>query len=135
MIHYEPARIAVIDHGRKIAEGTSRELKRATGSGFLHLTIGDPKQLDAAARLLETHCGGTVQRSVEGARLSIIAKTARDANEALAAVIAAGLEVADFSMGSPSLDEVFFALTGGTTQVGHGSGDGEEHSSAAGDGQ
>ena len=35
------ARIAVIDHGRKIAEGTSRELKAATGSGFLHVALAD----------------------------------------------------------------------------------------------
>ena len=36
------ARIAVIDHGKKIAEGTSRELKVATGSGFLHVALADP---------------------------------------------------------------------------------------------
>jgi ABC-2 type transport system ATP-binding protein len=129
------ARIAVIDHGRKIAEGTSRELKRATGSGFLHVTIGDPAQLDAAARLLGTHCAGTVQRSVEGAQLSIVVKTARDANEALAALIGAGIEVADFSLGSPSLDEVFFTLTGETSQAGSGSSGGQEQGRAAGDKQ
>ncbi len=111
------ARIAVIDHGRKIAEGTSRELKRATGSGFLHVTPADPARLDEAARLLETRCGGTAQRSLEGARLSIAAKTAHDANEALGALIATGIELADFSMGSPSLDEVFFALTGGPSRA------------------
>ena len=44
------ARIAVIDHGRKIAEGTSRELKAATGSGFLHVALADPARLDEAAR-------------------------------------------------------------------------------------
>ena len=48
------ARIAVIDHGKKIAEGTSRELKAATGSGFLHVALADPARLDEAARLLET---------------------------------------------------------------------------------
>ncbi|HEU4530038.1 MAG TPA: hypothetical protein VFR59_02600 [Steroidobacteraceae bacterium] len=42
-----------------------------------------------------------------------MAKSARDANEALGALIATGIELTDFSMGSPSLDEVFFALTGG----------------------
>ena len=36
-------RIAVIDHGRKIAEGTSRELKAAIGSGYLHVTVADPR--------------------------------------------------------------------------------------------
>ena len=53
------ARIAVIDHGKKIAEGTSRELKAATGSGFLHVALADPARLDEAARLLEAHLGGT----------------------------------------------------------------------------
>jgi ABC-2 type transport system ATP-binding protein len=107
------ARIAVIDRGKKIAEGTSRELKAATGSGFLHVALADPARLDDAERLLALRLGGSVQRSGEGARLSVMAGTAQAANEALAALIAAGIELADFSMGSPSLEEVFFALTGG----------------------
>src|SRR5688500_18863714 len=107
------ARIAVIDHGKKIAEGTSRELKVATGSGFLHVALMDPARLDEAAAILEARLGATVQRSVEGAMLSVVARTSRDANEALGTLLAANIELADFSMGSPSLDEVFFALTGG----------------------
>jgi ABC-2 type transport system ATP-binding protein len=107
------ARIAVIDHGRKIAEGTSRELKAATGSGFLHVAIADARRLDEAARLLEKRLGASVQRGTEGARLAVVAGSARDANEALAALLDAGIELADFSMGSPSLDEVFFSLTSG----------------------
>jgi ABC-2 type transport system ATP-binding protein len=57
--------------------------------------------------------GAVVQRSPEGARLSVMAGSPQAANEALAALIAAGIELSDFSMASPSLDEVFFALTGG----------------------
>ena len=106
------ARIAVIDHGRKIAEGTSRELKAATGTGFLHVSLADPARLDDASALLEARLGHPVQRSTEGATLSVMAGTARAANEALAALVASGIELADFSMGQPSLDEVFFALTG-----------------------
>jgi ABC-2 type transport system ATP-binding protein len=107
------ARIVVIDHGRKIAEGTSRELKAATGSGFLHIALADPNQIDHAERLLAEKLDGTVQRGVEGGRLSVMAGSAQAASEALAELIEAGIEPADFSMGSPSLDEVFFALTGG----------------------
>jgi ABC-2 type transport system ATP-binding protein len=106
------ARIAVIDHGRKIAEGTSRELKAATGSGFLHVALADPARADEAAALLERRLGKTVQRSTEGAELSVLGSTAAAANEALAELIAGGIELSDFSMGQPSLDEVFFALTG-----------------------
>ena len=107
------ARIAVIDHGRKIAEGTPRELKVATGSGFLHVAVADPARLEEAASLLERHLGAIAQRNVEGATLAIVARTPRDANAALGALIDAGIELADFSMGSPSLDEVFFSLTSG----------------------
>ncbi len=110
-------RIVVIDHGRKIAEGTSRELKTATGSGFLHVVIADPARLDDAARLLEQTLGHSLKRNAEGAELSITAATPQAANAALGALIAAGIELASFSMGSPSLDEVFFALTGGSADA------------------
>jgi len=107
-------RIAVIDHGRKIAEGTSHELKAATGSGFLHVSLADRGQLDAAAKLLSAHLGGVVHRSPEGAELSVLAGDAGAANAALGVLIAEGFVLADFRMGAPSLDEVFFALTGQT---------------------
>ena len=106
------SRIAVIDHGRKIAEGTSRELKAATGSGFLHVALADQARLDAASAMLERRLGHPVQRSAEGAELSVMAGTARAANEAIAELAAAGIELSDFSMGQPSMEEVFFALTG-----------------------
>jgi ABC-2 type transport system ATP-binding protein len=106
------ARIAVIDHGRKIAEGTSRELKAQTGSGFLHVALADRERLDEAARLLEARLASPVQSSVEGAQLSVKAGSAEIASQAIAALIEAGIEPSDFSMGQPSLDEVFFALTG-----------------------
>ena len=98
------ARIAVIDKGRKVAEGTSRELKQATGSGFLHVVLADPRQIEKAAQLLEGHLAGSVKRSSEGAELSTMARTPKAANEALAALIAADIELANFSMGSPSLE-------------------------------
>lgn len=105
-------RIAVIDHGRKIAEGTSRELKAATGSGVLHVSLADSGQIEAAADLLSAHLGSVVQRSPEGAELSVLAGDAAAANAAVTALITEGFALTDFRMGAPSLDEVFFALTG-----------------------
>jgi ABC-2 type transport system ATP-binding protein len=112
------ARIAVIHKGKKIAEGTSRELKAATGSGYLHIALADPAQLDEAAVLLESQLGGSIHRSPEGAQLSIMAGTPEVANQAIAALIGARIELADFSLGSPSLEEVFFALTSGSGRPG-----------------
>ncbi len=106
-------RIVVIDHGRKIAEGTSRELKAAIGSGVLHVALADPGRLDDATRLLQQRLGGTVRLSAEGAELSIVAGSPAAANGALEVLIANGIELADFALGNPSLDEVFFALTQG----------------------
>jgi ABC-2 type transport system ATP-binding protein len=105
------ARIAVIDHGRKIAEGTSRELKAATGTGVLHVALADPARLRDAAAILEDRLGHAVQLGTEGAELSVTAGTAEAASRAVAALLAAGIEPSDFSLGQPSLDEVFFALT------------------------
>jgi ABC-2 type transport system ATP-binding protein len=106
------ARIAVIDHGRKIAEGTSRELKAATGSGYLQVTLADSSRLDEAAGILERLLQHAVKRDAEVAMLSTLAGSAQTANEALAALVAAGIGLSDFAMGQPSLEEVFFALTG-----------------------
>ena len=103
--------IAVIDHGKKIAEGTSRELKAQTGSGFLHVTVANAVQVDAAASVLEATLGHRAQRSAEGGVLSIKADSAEAASAAVQALAAAGIAIEGFSMAAPSLDEVFFALT------------------------
>jgi ABC-2 type transport system ATP-binding protein len=105
------ARIAVIDKGKKIAEGTSRELKAATGSGYLHIALADPAQVNAAATLLESRLALGVHRSPEGAGLSVRIGSPHVANEAISTLIEEQIELAGFSMGAPSLEEVFFALT------------------------
>jgi ABC-2 type transport system ATP-binding protein len=86
-------------------------LKAAVGAKSLHVAVADPARLDEAAGLLERHLGHAVRRS-EGGVLSIVAETPKAASDVLAALIAANIELADFSIGSPSLDEVFFAMTG-----------------------
>ena len=110
------ARIAVIDHGKKIAEGTSRELKAMTGSGYLHVTLADPARVDEAARLLERQLSGGAHCNIEGATLSIKTNSPEQANMALTVLTAVGIPIDGFSMAAPSLDEVFFALTGHTAE-------------------
>ncbi len=105
-------RIAVIDHGRKIAEGTSRELKAGTGSGVLCVTPADLARIGEARLILATCLGASVHTSAEGASLSVVAGTDTAALDAVAALQAAGITLTDFAMGQPSLDEVFFSLTG-----------------------
>jgi ABC-2 type transport system ATP-binding protein len=113
-------RIAVIDRGHKIAEGTSRELKATIGSGFLHVALARPERLEEAAQLLEGRLGGSAQRSAEDGSLSIVARSSSEAHQALGLLLSRGIELDHFSMGSPSLDEVFFALTGNARAAGNG---------------
>jgi ABC-2 type transport system ATP-binding protein len=105
-------RLAVIDHGRLIAEGTSRELKASVGGSALHVRIRSADRLAEAGALLTRVLGPGVQNGTEPHTLS--AQTSHDdlVAEALAELAGAGIGIAEFSLGQPSLDEVFFALTG-----------------------
>ena len=105
-------RMAVVDHGRVIAEGTSRELKQSVGSGALHVRLASADQRERAQALVSRVLGdGLVPGS------DPMSVTARLTNPAQAAAVLTALtqdsvEVAEFSVGNPTLDEVFFALTG-----------------------
>ncbi len=103
--------IAVIDHGRVIAEGTPGQLKASVGSGALRVRLLDPEQRPQAERVL----GGeldNVHLEPDPAGLSAGCAEPERAAEAVATLARAGIGIADFSVGQPSLDEVFLALTG-----------------------
>lgn len=109
-------RIAVIDHGRVIAEGTPAELKRSVGSGVLHLRLANPGDRPAAHQWLEQQLGSAVTLEAEPTSLSIqLSDTARAAS-LLSGLSGLGIALASFSMDQPSLDEVFLALTGHHTE-------------------
>ncbi|WP_029041146.1 daunorubicin resistance protein DrrA family ABC transporter ATP-binding protein [Cucumibacter marinus] len=110
-------RIAVIDHGRMIAEGTSTELKASVGAGALHVRLAEPGRREAAQTILEKALGVTVEFDSEPRRLNAMVPDDASAGHALAALADAGIAVSDFSLGQPSLDEVFFALTGHHTET------------------
>jgi ABC-2 type transport system ATP-binding protein len=103
--------IAVIDHGRVIAEGTPGQLKASVGSGALHVRLLNPDQRPEAERVLARELV-TVHLDPEPASLSAPCADADRAAEALAELSRAGVGIADFSVGQPTLDEVFLALTG-----------------------
>ncbi|MGC5031767.1 ATP-binding cassette domain-containing protein [Micromonospora sp. DT229] len=112
------SRIAVVDHGRVIAEGTPGELKSSVGSGTVHLRLRDAAKRPEAAQLLQTTLGVPVQ--LEPDPVAITARVGGDGSDldasaqaarALGELARAGIVVDDFSLGQPSLDEVFLALT------------------------
>ncbi|MFD4295489.1 ATP-binding cassette domain-containing protein [Rhodococcus sp. NPDC058505] len=110
-------RIAVIDHGRVIAEGTTGELKASVGSGALHVRVADPARRDEAAAVLAGVLGVDITAEADAAALSARTDDPDRVAAALPALNEAGIAVTTFALGQPSLDEVFLALTGRPTDV------------------
>jgi ABC-2 type transport system ATP-binding protein len=105
-------RIAIIDHGKVIAEGTSSELKASVGSGGLRVRLRVADHRSEAEAILARTLSTTVLLESDPAELSAAAGGTAAANQAIAALTDAGIEVGEFAYGQPSLDEVFLALTG-----------------------
>ena len=105
-------RIAVIDHGKVIAEGTPGELKASVGSGTLHVRLRDPEDRPEAERVLPQALGVHVRIESDPAALSARISGPERVAHALAELSRSGVAVTDFALGQPSLDEVFLALTG-----------------------
>ncbi len=103
--------IAVIDRGRVIAEGTPSQLKASVGSGALHVRLLDPEQRPEAQSLLAQELSA-VHLDADPAALSAPCADGDSGAKAVAELSRAGVRVASFSLGQPSLDEVFLALTG-----------------------
>ncbi|HLS62233.1 MAG TPA: ATP-binding cassette domain-containing protein [Ruania sp.] len=110
-------RLAVIDHGTVIAEGTPGQLKAQVGSGALTVRVIDEVDREDAARVLAEVTGAEVYRESDPTALTTrVDETARAA-AALTALEAEGLGIETFSLGQPSLDEVFLTLTGGPAET------------------
>jgi ABC-2 type transport system ATP-binding protein len=105
-------RIAVIDHGRVIAEGTPGQLKASVGAGALQVRLVDPEQRSQAERLLSQTLQVAVHPEADPAALSAQVTDPHRVALALAELARAGVALSEFALGQPSLDEVFLALTG-----------------------
>ena len=104
-------RIAVIDHGQVIAEGTSDELKDRVGGEGLEVKLADPSDADAAVTALATlgdgqaTCEQGLLRVPIRRRGGVIADAVRRLDEA-------GIGIDDIAVRRPTLDDVFMVLTG-----------------------
>jgi ABC-2 type transport system ATP-binding protein len=104
-------RIAVLDRGRIVAEGTSEELKGRIPGGHIRLQFADPSALQTAAALLDGAAPDDerlVLRVAGGGDVASLRRLLSQLDEA-------NLEVENISIESPDLDDVFFAVTGGPT--------------------
>ena len=104
--------IVVIDRGKVIATGTPDELKARTGGQVLLVAPSDPGRLAETAVLLEALAGAEVTTEVGAGAVSapvtdkaLLPRVVRELDDR-------GIELAEFTLRKPSLDEVFFALTG-----------------------
>ncbi|MFI9840151.1 ATP-binding cassette domain-containing protein [Nonomuraea sp. NPDC051941] len=111
-------RIAVIDVGRVVAEGTPDELKSKLGGDRLDVVIHDPARLDEAAGIVRGAASGPAEVDRDTRHVSApVSDRVRALTEALAGLAAAGIEAEDVAVRRPTLDEVFLNLTdrrGGT---------------------
>ncbi|MBA2896898.1 ABC-2 type transport system ATP-binding protein [Nonomuraea soli] len=111
------SRIAVIDHGKVIAEGTPGQLKSSIGSGSVHVRLREAHQREQAEQVIASALATTVVLEADPVALTARltagqdAVAAEQAARALSELAAAGIVVDEFSLGQPSLDEVFLALT------------------------
>jgi ABC-2 type transport system ATP-binding protein len=104
--------IAVIDHGKVIAEGTPAQLKVSVGGSKLHIRLLESEQRDEAAGILSRVLGAECHLESDPTSVSTSCADPDRAAEAVGELTRAGIGVANFSLGQPSLDEVFLALTG-----------------------
>jgi ABC-2 type transport system ATP-binding protein len=103
--------IVVVDHGKVIAEGTPQQLKEASKGARLDITLSAPhaEAVAALAPLVE----GEVEVSADGRRLQApVANTPGLATAVVRALDTAGVLVDNIEVRQPSLDDVFFRLTG-----------------------
>ncbi|MEW9547668.1 ATP-binding cassette domain-containing protein [Nonomuraea sp. NPDC050783] len=107
-------RIAVVDAGRVVAEGTPDELKSTLGGDRLDLVIRDPERLAQAAAIAGRVASGPAEVDPDTRRVSApVADRVRALAEVLAELSAAGVEAEDIAVRRPTLDEVFLTLTEG----------------------
>jgi ABC-2 type transport system ATP-binding protein len=111
-------RIAVVDHGTVIAEGTAAQLKAKIGGERVVLTVAAGSGLPAAVEVLSRHAdgGAAADRAARTVQAPVSA-AARRLPEIVRDLDAAGVLLDDLSIRHPSLDDVFLTLTGHASEA------------------
>ncbi|RPK07595.1 ATP-binding cassette domain-containing protein [Priestia endophytica] len=104
-------RIAVIDQGKVVAEGTVDELKQSIGTSSLHLSIQNSKNMADARRLVEAILNVKSAVSAEGGKITVPLADANRVTDLLIALREEGIKLAELSVQKPTLDEVFLTIT------------------------
>jgi ABC-2 type transport system ATP-binding protein len=108
-------RIAVVDHGRVIADGTAAELKAQLGTTIIHVELADASGADAAKAVLAEI--GPTDLSDDGRSVEVkVADSGRTLLAAVRKLDEAGVEPIAVTVREPSLDDVFLTLTGRATE-------------------
>lgn len=105
-------RIAVIDRGRVVAEGTADELKASVGTSSLQLRVQNQQDLTVARRIIEQVLRVPANVSSEAGRITAPMAEADLVTDLLVALRAEGIHLAEMSVQKPTLDEVFLTITG-----------------------
>ena len=105
-------RIAVIDHGKMIAEGSPAELKASVGVGTLRVGLRNPEDRPRAAQLLTRALAVEARLEAEPTAISTPVSDTALVGEALAVLARSEVPITTVALGQPRLDEVFLALTG-----------------------
>jgi ABC-2 type transport system ATP-binding protein len=107
------SRLAIVDRGRIVAEGTPEELKSGLDGDTIQVELGDPRSQEGAARAALERVAGVAGVEVVGAQLRA---RARDGGAAIPAVLAAldahGVTATSVTLARPSLDDVYLRHAG-----------------------
>jgi ABC-2 type transport system ATP-binding protein len=127
-------RIAVIDQGRVIAEGTADQLKSRVGGEVLEVTVTDRSRTSEAAGLIARACRECGDAQVDEAygRVSVpVRRGAAALTDAVRELDHAGIVISDVALHRPTLDDVFLALTGRAAEAPSPDGEGVPQEPAA----
>ncbi len=107
-------RIAVIDHGKVIAEGTADELKNKVGKERLEVVIANQSNFDTAVHVIG---GESIKTNIDERSISVaIGGSVAEVKRVLDRLAETGIEIESLNLHKPTLDDVFLRLTGKETE-------------------